>query len=297
MTAAATPGTTSGLVASASGSTQVNLSWTAATEPGGSITQYLIERCQGASCSTFAQVGTSPTTTYADSGLSAATSYSYRVRAKDAAGNIGAYTNIATAVTAAAVPGAPSGLVATAVSSTQVNLSWTVATEPGGSIVQYLIERCQGAGCSTFTQIGTATGSTYADAGLTGSTNYSYRARAKDAAGNTGPYSNVASAVTSAPAIGAPTGLTATRVANTQIKLNWSAAVESGGTIKQYLIERCNGTRCSNFVQIGTAVGTSYVDSSLPRYSYPTSYSYRIRVSDAAGNTGPYSVVVSITWP
>jgi hypothetical protein len=121
--------------------------------------------------------------------------------------------------------------------------------------------------------------------------------RAKDATGNTGAYSNVASVLTSAPTIAAPTGLTATVVGNTKTQLTWSAAVEIGGTIKQYLIERCTGAKCSNFVQIGTAVGTSYADLSLPRYSYPTNYSYRIRVSDSAGNTGPYSAVVSILWP
>ena len=60
----------------------------------------------------------------------------------------------------------------------------------------YLVERCQGAGCTNFAQIGTTTGTTYNDTGLTASTSYSYRVRATDAAGNLSPYSNVASATT-----------------------------------------------------------------------------------------------------
>ena len=47
-----------------------------------------MERCQGAGCSTFAQVGTPTGTSFADTGVAASTSYSYRVRAVDASGNV-----------------------------------------------------------------------------------------------------------------------------------------------------------------------------------------------------------------
>jgi len=64
---------------------QINLSWTAATEDGGTITSYLVERCTGSSCantpSNFAQVGSSATTAFSDTGLTLSTTYSYRVRA------------------------------------------------------------------------------------------------------------------------------------------------------------------------------------------------------------------------
>ena len=58
------------------------------------------------------------------------------------------------------------------------------------------MERCGGVACSAFAQVGTTTGTTYGDAGLAGNTSYSYRVRARDAAGNLGPYSNVATANT-----------------------------------------------------------------------------------------------------
>ena len=41
-------------------------------------------------------------------------------------------------------PTAPSGLTATASGATGINLAWTAASETGGSIAQYLIERCHG---------------------------------------------------------------------------------------------------------------------------------------------------------
>src|SRR6266568_1902123 len=64
------------LTATAAGPVQINLSWMAATETGGTISQYLIERCTGATCSNFLQVGTSTITTFNDTGLLASTTYS-----------------------------------------------------------------------------------------------------------------------------------------------------------------------------------------------------------------------------
>src|SRR5262249_58405238 len=84
-------------------------SWTGSTDNVG-VTAYQVERCQGASCNSFALVASPPTTTFSDTGLAASISYSYRVRAQDAANNVSNYTNVATATTAAS-SGTP-GLVA-----------------------------------------------------------------------------------------------------------------------------------------------------------------------------------------
>ena len=231
------------LTATAASSTQINLSWTAATESGGTISSYLVERCQTAGCSNFVQVGTSTTTTFSDTGLTGSTSYSYRVRASDALSNLGPYSTIATASTPAATPTAPTNLTATAASNVQINLSWTASTETGGTIATYLVERCQGSSCINFVQVGTSTTNTFASVGLTGSTTYRFRVRAQDALNNTGPYSSIAAATTSAPTITAPASLTATAVSAVQIDLSWAAATETGGTISNYLVERCQGVK------------------------------------------------------
>src|SRR5207302_556896 len=131
-------------------------------------------------------------------------------------------------------PTAPTNLAATAASSTQINLSWTAATEVGGTISGYLVERCQGAGCTNFAQVGTSATTTFGDSGLVGSTVYRYRVRAQDAINTLGPYSNIASATTSAPVITAPQSLAATATSPTQISLSWTAATETGGTISNY---------------------------------------------------------------
>jgi fibronectin type 3 domain-containing protein len=93
------------------------------------------------------------------------------------------------------VPSVPTNLTATVVSSTQVNLSWGASSDAAG-VTGYRVERCQGAGCSSFAQIAAPTGTSYNDTGLTANTSYSYRVRAIDAAGKLGPYSSVVTAFT-----------------------------------------------------------------------------------------------------
>ena len=187
------PTAPAGLTATVSGS-QINLSWTASTDNIG-VTGYRVERCQGVACTTFAQIATPTATTYSDTGLGAG-SYSYRVRATDAAGNLSAYSNVATGVIPdTQAPTAPSSLTATAISGTEIDLNWTASTDNVG-VTGYLVERCQGASCTTFAQIGTSTGTTYPDTALSASTPYSYRVRATDAAGNLSPYSSTAATTT-----------------------------------------------------------------------------------------------------
>ena len=193
------PSAPSALLATAISGTKVNLTWVASTDNVG-VTGYLVERCSGASCTSFAQIGTSTTANFSDSGLTASTSYGYRVRATDAAGNLSTYSNTASATTQVGPdttpPTAPTGLVATASSGTQIGLAWTASTDNAG-VTGYRVERCSGASCTSFAQIGTSTTANFSDSGLTASTSYGYRVRATDAAGNLSNYSNTASATTS----------------------------------------------------------------------------------------------------
>src|SRR4029077_12267211 len=124
-------------------------------------------------------------------------------------------------------PRAPGSLTASAISSTRVDLSWSAATHDV-AVTGYLIARCQGVGCPSFTQIAAppGTGVAYSDTGLTAGTTYSYRGRATDAAGNLGGYSPVSTATTPTPDVtppSAPATLSAAAVSNTQVNLSWAA--------------------------------------------------------------------------
>jgi chitodextrinase len=92
------PTNPSNLHATTAGTNGIDLSWTASSDNIG-VAHYLNERCQGPGCSSFAQLATSSSTTFSDTGLLSGTSYSYRVRATDAAGNLSGYSNVSTATT------------------------------------------------------------------------------------------------------------------------------------------------------------------------------------------------------
>ncbi|SMH71442.1 PQQ-dependent sugar dehydrogenase [Candidatus Nitrosotalea okcheonensis] len=97
------------------------------------------------------------------------------------------------------IPGSPTSLTATAISSSQINLSWTAPSNNGGSaITGYKIERSTDSGTTWSTIVAnTASASTtYSDSGLAASTVYTYRVSAINSVG-TGSPSNTASATTS----------------------------------------------------------------------------------------------------
>ena len=89
----AAPSAPTGLTGTGLSSSQINLGWTAAID-NVAVTQYLVERCVASACA-YTQIGTSAGPGFSDVGLTANTAYSYRVRAADALGNLGAYSNVA----------------------------------------------------------------------------------------------------------------------------------------------------------------------------------------------------------
>ena len=100
------PSKPEGLTATAFSGTQVNLNWIASTDDVG-VAEYRVERCRGVGCTSFALIGVAPGPQHNDTVLALNTSYTYRVHAVDAAGNVGPVSEIATVatLTTASVPG------------------------------------------------------------------------------------------------------------------------------------------------------------------------------------------------
>ncbi len=280
------PAAPSALSATAASSTQINLAW---TDNSNNEDGFRIERCQNAGCSTFTEIATVGTNvvSYQNTGLTAGTTYQYRVRAYNTAGNSG-YSNTASATTTVTLPAAPSALSATAASSTQINLAWT---DNSNNEDGFRIERCQNAGCSTFTEIATVGTNvvSYQNTGLTAGTTYQYRVRAYNTAGNSG-YSNTASATTTVTLPAAPSALSATAASSTQINLAWT---DNSNNEDGFRIERCQNAGCSTFTEIAT-VGTNVVSYQNTGLTAGTTYQYRVRAYNTAGNSG-YSNTASAT--
>jgi hypothetical protein len=203
------PSAPAGLTATAVSSSGINLSWTAVTPPTNcTIISYTVYRSttSGFTPSSSNQVGTVTSgTAFSDTGLTASTTYYYKVEAVDADGSSAASAQ-ASATTSAgasctAVPSAPVGLTATAASSSVINLSWTPVTPPANcTISSYTVYRSTTSGFSpsSSNQVGTVTsGTTFSNTGLTASTTYYYKIEAVDADGSSAA-SSQASATTSA---------------------------------------------------------------------------------------------------
>ena len=196
------PGAPTGLTATASGTTQIDLSWTAPGSTGGSaITGYKIEVSSngGSSWTNLVANTGNANTTYAHTGLGAGDTRHYRVSAINANGS-GTASNVDSATTGTTAPGAPTGLSATASGSNRINLSWTAPAITGGSaITGYKIEVSSNGGSSWTDQVAntSSTTTTYAHTGLTAGTTRHYRVSAINTNG-AGTASNTDSATTAA---------------------------------------------------------------------------------------------------
>jgi chitinase len=255
--------------------TTVALAWTASTDNVG-VTGYDVYRGS-------TKVGSASGTSYTDSGLTASTTYSYTVKAHDAAGNVSGASNAVSATTSAntdtTAPSAPGSLHSTGVTASSVSLAWNASTDNVG-VTGYDVYRGS-------TKVGTVPGTSYTDTGLTASTTYSYTVKAHDAAGNVSAASNAVSVTTSASggdttAPSAPANLHVTATSSSSISLAWNASTDNVG-VTGYDVYRGS-------TKVGTVTGTSYTDTGL---SASTTYSYTVKAHDAAGNVSAASNSIS----
>jgi Malectin domain/Chitobiase/beta-hexosaminidase C-terminal domain/Fibronectin type III domain/DUF5010 C-terminal domain len=202
------PNPPTNLGATSISSSQINLSWTASTT-GGVTYSIFRSTTSGFTASNANQIASGVSgTTYSDTGLAASTTYYYLTEAVNA-GGASAASNQANATTMPAatcttVPSAPTGLTATATSSSQINLSWTASTAGPGCSITYDVFSSTTSGFtpSSGNQIATGvSGTSFSDTGLTPSTTYYYLVEAVDSVGSSSP-SNQASATTLPPTTG-----------------------------------------------------------------------------------------------
>lgn len=265
------------LTATAVSSTAINLSWVASSDNIG-VAGYRIFR-------NGIQIATTQATVYADTGLSPSNLYSYTVSAYDNALNVSNASTAATATTDPAAdttkPTAPTNLVATAISSSRIDLTWTASTDDR-AVTGYRVYR-------NGVLVGSnVTTTSYSDFGLTGSTLYSYQVEAFDAANNISDLSAGANATTSAPvdttAPTVPANLTATTFDNDRIDLAWDASTDAVG-VTGYRVYRAG-------VAIADTASTSYSNTGL---TGSTNYVYTVAAFDAAGNISAQSASANDT--
>lgn len=292
------PGRPASLTARASGSTRIDLVWTAATQgAGGPVTGYRIEVSpNGASdWRDLVRDTRSLATTYSDTGLEPGTTRHYRVSAINREGT-GSPSAVARATTGTTVPGAPTNLRATAAGQGRINLSWSAPTRLGGlALTGYTIQVSQDGG-ATWTPLATHTGSlatTYSHTGLSAGATRHYRVAAINSRG-TSAFSAPASATTAASAPHRPTSLQAVAQGPSSIRLSWGPPLASGGAaVTGYRIEvSANGGLSWGVLVANTgSLATTYLHSGLNPVS---THHYRVAAINRLG-TGSFSATAHAT--
>ncbi|MCE7736335.1 MAG: hypothetical protein GPJ54_15750, partial [Candidatus Heimdallarchaeota archaeon] len=263
------PGTVTGLTATAVSASQINLSWNANSEAD--LQLYMIYR-------NGLWIANTSLTTFSDTGLNEGITYNYQVSAIDSSENEGIYSAIASATTLDYTPPSQvTGLTVSAVSGSQINLSWNANSEPDLQI--YMIYRDSVWIANTSLTI-------YSDVGLDSETMYSYYIAAVDNSENKGPNSVTVSDTT--PDVTPPSqvlGLSANIIGESQINLSWNANSEPD--LQLYMIYR-------DGVWIANTSLTSYSDTGL---NDGITYNYQVSAVDNSENESIYSAIASATTP
>jgi len=259
------PSIPTNLSGTAISSTQINLTWTASTDNVG-VTGYKIYR-------NGTPVGTSATNSYANTGLTASTAYTYTVSAYDAAGNNSSQSLSRSVTTPAGTPApvvtitASPASVASGGSST---LTWsstnaTSCTASGG---------WSGSKAINGSQVLT---------GLTGTATYTLVCTGAGGSATRSVTVTVTNGVDTIPP-SVPTGLSAVVVSDNQINLAWGTSTDTGGSgLAGYKVYR--GT-----TQIATTTLLIYRDTGL---TANTTYNYTVAAYDKAKNVSAQSASVS----
>ncbi len=153
------------------------------------------------------------TTSKTITGLSSNTSYTYKVRAKNAGGS-GSYSSLMSIRTLVAKPGVPSGINAMSTYNS-VTISWGAVSGATGYDVLW-----KGT-------VYSVTGLSKTISGLSANTSYSYQVRAKNSAG-TSAYCSAKSIKTKVQPPAMPSGVSATATANS-VTVKWNAASRATG--------------------------------------------------------------------
>lgn len=263
------------LAASGTTETSTNLSWSGATDNVG-VTGYDVYK-------NGALLGSTASTTYAVTGLTNSTTYTFYVKAKDAAGNISANSNTVSVTTLAPAPDttAPTApaLSASGTTFTTTNLSWSGATD-NVAVTGYDVYKD-----GVF--LASTASTSYAVTGLTASTTYAFYVTAKDAAGNVSVNSNTVNVTTPTPDTTAPTAptLSASGTTSSTTNLSWSGATDNVA-VTGYDVYR-NGSLIGS-----TTSATTYAATGL---TASTTYTFNVKAKDAAGNVSANSNTVSVT--
>jgi len=295
------PASPTNLQTSALSQTKVIISWTGSSDGSGSgVIAYALYR-NGVN---FVNVtpNISGTESYSDTGLLQGTQYTYNIRAIDASNNYSNYSSDSIVTTISdfdsVAPSVPENLTAVTTSISGSYISWNASTDNYGfGVTAYDLYRMDSGG-PEYTLISTipSSSTSYNDSGLSSETHYTYKATAKDQAGNISDFSNISTILTY-KLVNSPENLDVSIVSilNNIIYMNWDAPTVGASGVDFYDVYRnINNTQYDYLVTLTSNI-TEYTDNSP--ISGSSAYTYGVKSKDISGNVSEFSNLVTIIVP
>ena len=281
------PSQVTGLAATTTTNTSIDLAWTAPGSNGYAVTGYVIERStdSGSTWNTLVADTQSTSVAYSDTGLTNGLIYTYKVSGINSLGTGSASSTVS--AYAGNVPDAPV-LTLTALPNSIVQSDWTVPADNGFAITSYQIDKSADGGI-TWTSLLSGNVNTTQDTGLTNGTSYQYRVSSTNVVG-TSSYSTTG-IIIAGDIPGAVTNTTGTTQSDTQINLTWTAATPNGYPITGHVIEQSLDNTTWNVIVADTQ--TAQASHTVSGLTEKTDYYYRVSAINPLG-TGAISNTVQL---
>jgi len=273
ITGAAACGDATGLTTTAIGDNVATLNWTAVPNALSYAVDYKLN-----TATTWTSVSTAQATTTANlTGLTQGTSYNWRVIATCAGGS-GNYVSANFTTTVPFVCNAPTGLNATAITSTSATLNWAAVTGASTYAVDYKLSTS-----ATWISVTASTASTSVSVtGLTASSIYDYRVSTNCGVNGESGFAS-AQFTSAAPFVcNAPTGLTATSITSSSATLNWAAVTGASTYAVDYKLN-------SSATWISLTASTASTSIALSGLVSSSVYNYRVSTNCGVNGTSGFT--------
>jgi hypothetical protein len=204
-----------------------------------------------------------------------------------------AYSGYTNTVCMGAPPSAPRNLIATALRSDTVKLTWV---DTSNAETNFIVQRCNGEctqtsnGWATLTNAVPMNAQSYLDTTTVGETRYSYRVIAESPSGQSDP-SNIDRVTTPEAPVPAPTGVLATALGSREIVVTWNdvTSAETG-----FRIEYKNSEGVFEHLNAVGANIERYTDEALRANERRC---YRVRTIKGTKSSDPSSEACATTFP